>query len=130
MVDSGHALRLTILIGEDDAWRHKPLHHEIVERARAARLAGATVLRGCEGFGRSSLVHTDRLLSLAEDLPVMVIIIDAEPPIRAFLAEAGRNWPPRVTPSVLGGGAAAAGLAASAGLAAGFSGLLSAFSAG
>lgn len=87
MVDSSHALRLTILLGEDDTWQHKPLHHEIVERARAAGLAGATVLRGCEGYGGSSLIHTDRILSLAEDLPIVVVIIDAEPPIRAFLAE-------------------------------------------
>ncbi|GAA5166205.1 DUF190 domain-containing protein [Pseudonocardia eucalypti] len=87
MAVSGHALRLTILVGEDDTWHHKPLHHEIVERARAAGLAGATVLRGCEGYGSSSLIHTDRLLSLAEDLPIIVIIIDTEPPIRAFLAD-------------------------------------------
>lgn len=83
----GHALRLTILAGENDTWRHKPLHHAIVERARASGLAGATVLRGCEGYGSSSLIHTDRILSLAEDLPIVVVIIDAEPSIRAFLAE-------------------------------------------
>lgn len=82
---SGHALRLTIFVNEDDRWRHNPLYHEIVLRARAEGLAGASVFRGSEGFGASSLIHTERLLSLAEDLPVVVIIIDAEERIRAFL---------------------------------------------
>lgn len=48
----GPALRLTVLIGEDDTWRHKPLYTEIVHRAHSAGLAGATVLRGIEGYGR------------------------------------------------------------------------------
>jgi len=82
---SGHALRLTIFIGEDDMWHHKPLYHEIVKRAHDAGLAGATVLRGCEGYGASSLIHTTRILSLTEDLPLVVIIIDAEDRVRDFL---------------------------------------------
>jgi uncharacterized protein len=82
---SGQALRLTIFVGEDDRWRHKPLYHEIVTRARADGLAGATVLRGREGFGISSRIHTERLLSLTEDLPVVVIIVDVEERVRAFL---------------------------------------------
>lgn len=80
-------MRLSIFVGEGDTWHHKPLHHEIVRRARVAGLAGATVLRGCEGFGTSSLVHTNRLLSLAEDLPLVVVIVDTEERIRAFLPE-------------------------------------------
>ncbi|GAA4489558.1 DUF190 domain-containing protein [Actinoallomurus oryzae] len=83
----GTALRLTIFIGESDQWHHKPLFTEIVHRAHKAGLAGATVIRGYEGFGASSLIHTSRLLSLSEDLPIVVIIIDAEPRIRAFLPE-------------------------------------------
>lgn len=79
------ALRLTIFVGADDRWQHRPLHDEIVRRAHEAGLAGATVLPGCEGYGRSDLVHTTRLLSLAEDLPVMVIIVDAEERVRGFL---------------------------------------------
>ena len=67
---AGSALRLTVFVGEDDRWGHQPLYHEIVTRARAAGLAGATVLRGCEGYGASSLIHTTRLLSLSEDLPI------------------------------------------------------------
>ncbi|HET6502718.1 MAG TPA: DUF190 domain-containing protein [Amycolatopsis sp.] len=81
------ALRLTVFIGEDDRWHHKPLYHEIVRRAREAGLAGATVLAGCEGYGASSVIHTTRLLSLSEDLPLMVIIVDDEDRIRGFLPQ-------------------------------------------
>jgi PII-like signaling protein len=81
----GPALRLTIFIGEDDTWHHKPLYHEIVHRAHAAGLAGASVLRGIEGYGASSRVHTTRLLSLSQDLPVAVVIVDQDDRIRAFL---------------------------------------------
>jgi uncharacterized protein len=84
---TGHALRLSIFIGEDDRWQHKPLYHEIVTQARAAGLAGATVLRGCEGYGASSLIHTTRLLSLTEDLPIVIIIVDAEDKVREFLPQ-------------------------------------------
>jgi PII-like signaling protein len=81
----GRALRLTILLGESDTWHHKPLYSEIVHRARAAKLAGASVFHGVEGFGASSLIHTTRLLSMSEDLPVAIVIIDDEERIRAFL---------------------------------------------
>jgi PII-like signaling protein len=80
-------MRLTIFVGQDDTWHHKPLHTEIVHRAHKAGLAGATVVRGVEGFGASSIIHTTRLLSMSEDLPVAVIIVDAEERIRAFLPE-------------------------------------------
>ncbi len=84
----GAALRLTIIVGEDDQWHHKPLYTEIVHRARAAGLAGASVLRGIEGFGATSRrVHTSRLLSLSEDLPVMVVIVDADEKIQGFLPQ-------------------------------------------
>ncbi|GAA2810702.1 DUF190 domain-containing protein [Kitasatospora sp. CM 4170] len=82
---SGPALRLTVLVGESDRWHHRPLYSEIVHRARAAGLAGASVFRGIEGFGASSLVHTARLLSLSEDLPVAVVVVDTEERVRAFL---------------------------------------------
>lgn len=82
---TGSALRVTIIINESDTWHHKPLFNEIVQRARTAGLAGAAVFRGIEGFGSSSLIHTTRLLSLSEDLPVAVVIIDAEERIREFL---------------------------------------------
>lgn len=83
----GSALRMTVLIGEDDQWHHKPLYHEIVRRAHESGLAGATVLRGYEGFGTSSRVHTSRILSLTEDLPIAIVIVDAEEKVRAFLPQ-------------------------------------------
>ncbi|WP_156727621.1 DUF190 domain-containing protein [Streptomyces apocyni] len=84
---TGTALRLTILIGESDTWHHRPLYAEIVHRAREAGLAGASVFKGIEGFGASSLVHTQRLLSLSEDLPVAILIVDTEARVRAFLPQ-------------------------------------------
>lgn len=60
---------LRIYIGESDRYQHKPLYHEIVQAARREGLAGATVLRGFEGFGANSRIHTTRILSLSEDLP-------------------------------------------------------------
>ena len=84
---TGTALRLTVYLGEDDQWHHRPLYTEIVRRAHDAGLAGASVFRGVEGFGASSLVHTTRLLSLSEDLPVAVVIVDTEERVRGFLPE-------------------------------------------
>ena len=84
---TGSALRLTVLIGESDTVNHRPLYAEIVHRAHAAGLAGASVFRGIEGFGASSRVHTTRLLSLSEDLPVAVVVVDTEERVRAFLPQ-------------------------------------------
>ncbi|MFF3906596.1 DUF190 domain-containing protein [Streptomyces sp. NPDC001848] len=84
---TGRALRLTVFIGEHDTWHHKPLYSEIVHRAHAEGLAGASVFRGIEGFGASSLIHTSRLLSLSEDLPVAIVIVDTEERVRAFLPQ-------------------------------------------
>jgi PII-like signaling protein len=84
---NGPALRVTALIGESDMWRRKPLYSEIVHRAHAAGLAGATVVRGIEGYGKSNHIHTTRILSLSDDLPVMVVIVDVEERVRPFLAE-------------------------------------------
>ncbi|MER7967515.1 DUF190 domain-containing protein [Streptomyces sp. NPDC096080] len=84
---TGRALRVTIFIGENDTWHHKPLFSEIVHRAHKAGLAGASVFRGIEGFGADSLIHTSRILSLSEDLPVAIIIVDTGDRVRAFLPE-------------------------------------------
>lgn len=83
----GPSVRLSIYIGESDQWHHKPLYTEIVHRAHAAAMAGASVFRGFEGFGASNHLHTTRMLSLSEDLPLVVIIIDTEEKIRGFLPE-------------------------------------------
>ncbi|MFE2263952.1 DUF190 domain-containing protein [Streptomyces griseosporeus] len=84
---TGRALRVTVFVGENDTVHHKPLYSEIVHRAHAAGLAGASVFRGIEGFGASSLIHTQRLLSLSEDLPVAIVIVDTEERVRAFLPQ-------------------------------------------
>ncbi|MEV0087512.1 DUF190 domain-containing protein [Saccharopolyspora sp. NPDC003752] len=83
----GEAFRLTAIVGEGDTYQHKPLYHEIVLRARHAGLAGASVFRGVEGFGATAAIHTARLLSLSEDLPVAVVIVDDEQRVRSFLPE-------------------------------------------
>lgn len=87
MKTEGLAERLTIFLGESDQHHHKPLYTEIVHRAHAAGLAGATVLRGIEGFGASNHVHTARILRLSEDLPVVVVIVDSSERIDAFVAD-------------------------------------------
>ncbi|MEW1645186.1 MULTISPECIES: DUF190 domain-containing protein [unclassified Streptomyces] len=84
---TGSALRVTVFIGENDTWHHKPVYAEIVHRAHTAGLAGASVFRGIEGFGASSRIHTSRLLSLSEDLPVAIVIVDTEERVRAFLPQ-------------------------------------------
>lgn len=80
-------MRLTVMVGEADQAHHHPAYTEIVHRAHKAGLAGASVFRGVEGFGRSNHIHTTRLLSMSEDLPVAVVIVDTEQRIRAFLPE-------------------------------------------
>lgn len=87
MTLDGPALRLTVLVGESDHAHHRPVYSEVVHRAHQAGLAGASVFRGMEGFGRSQQVHTTRLLSLTEDLPVAVVIVDTEERVRAFLPQ-------------------------------------------
>ena len=84
---SDSATRMTIFIGETDQWHHHPIYTEIVHRAHHAGLAGASVMRGIEGFGKSSRVHTTRILSLSEDLPVAIVIVDTDEKIRAFLPQ-------------------------------------------
>jgi PII-like signaling protein len=83
----GPATRLTVFVKESDQWHHRPVYTEIVHRAHQAGLAGASVFRGIEGFGRSSHIHTTRILSLSEDLPAAVIIVDTDERIRAFLPQ-------------------------------------------
>lgn len=81
------AVLLRIFIGEDDKSGHQPLYEAIVLKAREMQLAGATVLRGPMGFGRSSHLHTSKVLRLSEDLPIVIEIADAQDRIDAFLPE-------------------------------------------
>jgi hypothetical protein len=83
----GPALLARIYIGESDHWEGKPLHEAIVEKLRASGMAGATVLRGIEGFGRAARVHTAHILRLSEDLPILIEVVDSEDRLRAVLPE-------------------------------------------
>ena len=79
------AVLLRIFIGESDRWHHQPLYEAIVLKAREMHLAGATVLRGPMGFGKSSRLHTAKILRLSFDLPLVIEIVDSEEKIQQFL---------------------------------------------
>lgn len=85
MEAGGESYLLRIFIGETDQWHGRPLYQAIVEHARNEKMAGATVLRGMEGFGARSHLHTTRLLRLSEDLPVVIEIVDREEKINRLL---------------------------------------------
>ncbi len=78
---------LRIFLGEADEYMHRPLYRVIVLRARELHLAGATVLRGPMGFGRSTHLHNADILRLSFDLPIVVEIVDETEKIKAFLPE-------------------------------------------
>ena len=86
------AMLLRIFIGESDRWRHQPLYEAIVLKAREMHMAGATVLRGAMGFGKSSRLHTAKILRLSFDLPLVIEIVDTEERINSLPASflAGR----------------------------------------
>jgi len=79
------AVLLRIFIGESDRYEHQPLYQAIVLKARELQLAGATVLRGPMGFGKSSHLHTAKILRLSMDLPMVIEIVDSEEKVNAFL---------------------------------------------
>jgi len=81
----GEAKLLRIFVGESDRYRGRPLYEAIVQKAREAGLAGASVFRGIMGYGAHSRIHSARLLRLSEDLPVMIEIVDEAEKIEAFL---------------------------------------------
>ena len=97
------AVLLRIFIGESDKWQHKPLYEAIVLKARELHLAGATVLRGPMGFGKSSRLHTSKILRLSMDLPLVIEIVDSEEKINSFLplldGMVGGGRKPRIGPS-------------------------------
>ena len=89
--ENGHLLR--IFVGEGDRYEGKPLYQWLVEAARDHGLAGATVLRGLEGYGAHSRVHTAKVLRLSTDLPIVVEIVDVEDKIEAFMPTVDKAVP-------------------------------------
>jgi PII-like signaling protein len=83
------AVLLRIYLSEASKWEHKPLYEAIVLRARESGLAGATVLRGPMGYGKSTQIHTAKILDLSTNLPVVIEIIESEERIKAFLEIVG-----------------------------------------
>ncbi len=79
------AVLLRIFIGESDRWENAPLYEAIVLKAREMHLGGATVLRGPMGYGKTSRLHTAKVLNLSSDLPLVIEIIDSEDAINVFL---------------------------------------------
>lgn len=83
-------LLLRIFLGEDDRFDNRPLYEAIVLKARELGLAGATVLRGPLGYGRSSRLHTAKILRLSMDLPMVVEIVDTRERVDRLLPELER----------------------------------------
>jgi PII-like signaling protein len=79
------AVLLRVFVGESDRFDHRPLYEAIVLKARETGLAGATVLRGPMGFGKSSHLHTAKILRLSMDLPIVIEMVDTEQKINDFL---------------------------------------------
>jgi PII-like signaling protein len=79
------AVLLRIFIGESDRWEHKPLYEAIVLKAREMHLGGATVIRGPMGYGKTSRLHTAKIMNLSCDLPLIIEIVDSEAKINEFL---------------------------------------------
>ncbi len=88
MTQTTDATLLRLFIGESDEHAGRPLHEAIVLAARRSGIAGATVFRGAMGYGRSSRLHTTKILRLSEDLPVVIEIVDAADRVESFLEEA------------------------------------------
>lgn len=76
---------MRIFIGEDDHYNHEPLYHAIIKLLKEEGLAGGTVIKGIEGFGANSRIHTSRILSLSEDLPIVIEVVDKEERIKQIL---------------------------------------------
>jgi uncharacterized protein len=81
----GKAKMVRIHFGEADKWNDKPLYRAIVEKCRELDIAGATVFRGIEGYGASTLIHRAHLLSFSSDAPIMVSVIDSEEKIEQLI---------------------------------------------
>lgn len=81
----GDRTLMRIHIGESDKWHGKPLHEAIVEMLRKEGFSGVTVLRGVAGYGSSSVYHTDKLLRLSQDLPIILEVIESQERVERIL---------------------------------------------
>ncbi len=82
---TGDGLLLRVFVGEADHHDGRPLYEALVLKAREMGMAGATVVRGVQGFGAHSRLHTAKVLRLSEDLPMVVEIVDREDRVREFI---------------------------------------------
>lgn len=83
----GERTLMRIHIGESDRWHGKPLYEAVVELLRTAKFSGATVLRGVGGYGSSSVYHTDKILRLSQDLPIVIEVVEFTERIEAILPQ-------------------------------------------
>jgi PII-like signaling protein len=83
----GERTLMRIFIGESDRYQGRPLYQALIERLREKGLAGATVLRGVAGFGASSTMHTDKVLRLSLDLPIIIEVVETEDAIQRILPD-------------------------------------------
>jgi PII-like signaling protein len=84
---TGERVLMRIHIGEKDKYHGRPLYEAIVELLRQRHYAGATVLRGVSGFGATARVHTDKILRLSVDLPLIIECVETQERIDAILPE-------------------------------------------
>ncbi len=90
---TGERTLMRIFIAESDRWHHKPLHEALVDLFRSEGFAGATVLKGVSGFGATSVLHTDHLLSLSNNLPLVIEVVDSEEKFTAILPKLDEMLP-------------------------------------
>src|SRR2546426_142397 len=83
----GERTLMRIFIGESDKYHGKPLYEALLEKFREKGLAGATVIRGVAGFGASSVVHTEKVLRLSLDLPLIIEVVETEEAIQGVLPD-------------------------------------------
>jgi len=86
----GERTLMRIHIGESDKWEHKPLYQAIVEMLRREKFSGATVLRGVGGYGSSSIYHTDKVLRLSQDLPIVIEVVESAERVESILPKLDR----------------------------------------
>jgi PII-like signaling protein len=83
----GERTLMRVHIGESDRWHGKPLYQAIVELLRCEKFSGVTVLRGVGGFGSSSVYHTEKILRLSQDLPIVVEVVEPNERIEGILPQ-------------------------------------------